>query len=196
MSSSTAQKRLRHYISILAFITAWVFGLLIEVGLTLKYGPLPDNTFSIDAANMTYITPMVQPQQQFQQPIQQHYVTPNDYVTPGAYYQQQQPQQQPFPLMNQQPVGYTPKYEVQDNMYQVLQGQQTQQQQPYQQQQQPHPYSSQNYSAPQPRVPGTMVTAAPQPGGSPIMPYPSPGHSVAVSPVLPPGGYSPVPSSH
>ncbi|KAF9133592.1 hypothetical protein BGW39_009445 [Mortierella sp. 14UC] len=123
----------------------------------------------------------------------------------GAFFPQQQ-QQQPYALAQQQPLqNANAKFEApgqqqqqqfqqqqlyQQQQQQLYQGQQQQQQlyqgqQPSQQQQQQNPYSQ------QPLAPGSLVTTTPQPGGQAIAPYTSSGGaSVAVSPVLPAGGYS------
>ncbi|KAF9349039.1 hypothetical protein BGX26_012616 [Mortierella sp. AD094] len=173
------------------------FLILIEIWITLKNADAPDKP---EAAQVMYVSP--------DQPVMPHtaYTQQAPYVQPTQYYPPQP--QYPYPgMIQQQPTmaqySGTPKYETQENMYQDYQRQsqafyqpQQQQQQPQyyqsqqqqQQQQQQSPYASQGYGTPQ--VPGSMVTAAPQPGASPIIPYPSPGHSVAVSPVLPVGGYS------
>ncbi|KAF8944231.1 hypothetical protein BGZ47_004505 [Haplosporangium gracile] len=98
---------------------------------------------------------------------------------------QQQQQFQPQPLYQ-----LTPQQQQQQQFYQPLhpsqQPLQQQQQNPYPQQQQ-----QQQTVAVQPMVPGSLVTTTPQPGGQAIAPYTSSGGaSIAVSPVLPVGGYS------
>ncbi|KAF9546150.1 hypothetical protein EC957_010136 [Mortierella hygrophila] len=141
-------------------------------------------------------------QQQFQQQQQQQQ---------PVYYPQQQ---QPYTLAQQQPLqNATHKFEAQGQAQQQqqfqpqplyqLNPQQPQQQlfyqplQPGQQplpQQQQSPYSQQQQQqtvVAQPMVPGSLVTTTPQPGAQAIAPYTSSGGaSVAVSPVLPVGGYS------
>ncbi|KFH73190.1 hypothetical protein MVEG_00411 [Podila verticillata NRRL 6337] len=165
--------------------------ILIEVAVTLRQGPI----VPVQPKDVIIVSPLeMQQQQQFQQQQfqqqqlqQQHY----SYIAPQPGnltnpYQQQPFQQYPQYPPQQQPqfqsangfVSGTPKYEDQSNLY--GQQQQQYQQQYYQQQQQQYQYP----------VPGSTVTATPQPGGQPIAPYPSPGTSVAVSPVLPVGGYS------
>ncbi|KAF9371840.1 hypothetical protein CPB97_001680 [Podila verticillata] len=157
---------------------------LIEVAVTLRQGPI----VPVQPKDVIIVSPLeMQQQQQFQQ---QHYsyIAPQP-GNPTNPYQQQPFQQYPQYPPQQQPqfqsvngfVSGTPKYEDQSNM--CGQQQQQYQQQYYQQQQQ----QQQQYQYP---VPGSTITATPQPGGQPIAPYPSPGTSVAVSPVLPVGGYS------
>ncbi|KAF9128668.1 hypothetical protein BGX30_014236 [Mortierella sp. GBA39] len=123
-----------------------------------------------------------QPQQPYtlaqQQPLQN---ATHKFEAPGQAQQQQQFQPQPL-------YQLTPQQQQQQLFYQPLQpGQQPllqQQQSPYSQQQQ-------QTMAAQPLVPGSLVTTTPQPGGQAIAPYTSSGGaSVAVSPVLPVGGYS------
>ncbi|KAF9908093.1 hypothetical protein EC991_010221 [Linnemannia zychae] len=136
-------------------------------------------------------------------PYQMQMTTPPTYLqqqTPfqqGAYFPQQQQQQQPYVLAQQQPLqNANPKFEATEQQQQ--QQQQFQQQQLYQQQQQLYQgqqplqqQQPQNSIPQQPLAPGSLVTTTPQPGGQAIAPYTSSGGaSVAVSPVLPVGGYS------
>ncbi|KAF9927012.1 hypothetical protein FBU30_003580 [Linnemannia zychae] len=143
-------------------------------------------------------------QGQMTQPVMNQQFPPQTFQQ-GVFY----PQQQPYPLVQQQPLqGVTPKFEVSAQQQQQFQPQVQQQyqllqqQQPFYQSPQPGqqpmqqvqqiPYSQQPQQniAPLPPVPGSLVTTTPQPGGQAIAPYSSPGVSVAVSPVLPVGGYS------
>ncbi|KAH7058113.1 hypothetical protein BKA57DRAFT_448583 [Linnemannia elongata] len=119
-----------------------------------------------------------------QQPLQN---ATHKFEVPGQAQQQQQFQPQPIYQLNPQ------QQQQQQLFYQPLQpGQQPllqQQQSPYSQQQQQQ--QQQQTLAAQPMVPGSLVTTTPQPGGQAIAPYTSSGGaSVAVSPVLPVGGYS------
>ncbi|KAK3839554.1 MAG: hypothetical protein JOS17DRAFT_770633 [Linnemannia elongata] len=136
-------------------------------------------------------------------PQQQQLIQQQQHV----YYPQQQ---QPYVLAQQQPLqNAAHKFEApgqaqqqqqfQSPLYQLAPQQQQQQlyyqslqpgQQPLMQQ---NPYSQQHQQTltAQPMVPGSLVTTTPQPGGQAIAPYTSSGGaSVAVSPVLPVGGYS------
>ncbi|KAG0305253.1 hypothetical protein BGZ97_001175 [Linnemannia gamsii] len=138
-------------------------------------------------------------------PMQQIHPQQQQFQQQGVYYPQQQ---QPFVLAQQQPLqNPTQKFEAPEQqqqqfqpqpLYQLSPQQQQQQQQfyqPLQPGQQPlhqqNPYLQQQTVAAQPMVPGSLVTTTPQPGGQAIAPYTSSGGaSVAVSPVLPVGGYS------
>lgn len=137
-------------------------------------------------------------------PMQQMHPQQQQFQQQGMYYPQQQ---QPFVLAQQQPLqNATHKFEIPGQqqqqfqpqpLYQLSPQQQQQQQfyQPLQPGQQPlqqqNPYFQQQTVAAQPVVPGSLVTTTPQPGGQAIAPYTSSGGiSVAVSPVLPVGGYS------
>ncbi|KAF9149348.1 hypothetical protein BG015_008860 [Linnemannia schmuckeri] len=135
------------------------------------------------------------PQQQFQQQgvyypqQQQSYMLAQQQPPQNATHKleapgqaQQQQQFQPQPLYQ-----LTPQQQQQQQFYQPLQPGQ----QPLQHQQQnPYPQQQQTVTV-QPMVPGSLVTTTPQPGGQAIAPYTSSGDaSVAVSPVLPAGGYS------
>ncbi|KAG0281185.1 hypothetical protein BGZ96_001264 [Linnemannia gamsii] len=139
------------------------------------------------------------------QPMQQIHPQQQQFQQQGMYYPQQQ---QPFVMAQQQPLqNATHKFEAPgqpqqqfqpQSLYQLSPQLQQQQQfyQPLQPGQQPlqqhNPYLQQQQSvATQPMVPGSLVTTTPQPGGQAIAPYTSSGGaSVAVSPVLPVGGYS------
>ncbi|CAO3574861.1 unnamed protein product [Mortierella alpina] len=179
------------------FITI-LFGFLIilEVGVTLKHGPLEPRSAPKDVEIVSPLQP-IQPQPYYQQqpyayyppqqsgqplPLQQH-VSSMKYEAQGPVVMQQyqQPHQPYF-----QPQHMPPP--PQQQQYYHLQHQQLQQQQP--QQQQPHPYSNANYSTPPPQVPGSMVTTTPQSGVQPMATPTSPGFSIAVSPVMPSEGYS------
>ncbi|KAF9993902.1 hypothetical protein BGZ79_001372, partial [Entomortierella chlamydospora] len=144
--------------------------ILFEIWITFRNA---DKPVKPEAAQVIYVNP--------DQPVMPDVALGTGYYPPQPQYPQYP--QYPYPgMIEQQPpmaqqYGGTPKYETQENIYQ------RQSQTFYQPQQQQQQYY-------QPQVPGSMVTAAPQPGASPIVPYPSPGHSVAVSPVLPVGGYS------
>ncbi|KAF9574270.1 hypothetical protein EC968_007039 [Mortierella alpina] len=172
------------------FTIFFAFLIILEVGVTLKSGPLePRNP---PGGNVVIVSPLqpIQPQPYYQQPyayyppqqpgqpLQQH-VSSMKYEAqePGMMQQYQQPHQ---PFFQPQPMPPPPH---QQPYYQPQQQQQ-------QQQQQPHPYSSTSYNPPQPQVPGSMVTTTPQSSGQPMAPPTSPGFSVAVSPVMPSEGYS------
>ncbi|KAF9937273.1 hypothetical protein BGZ67_001508 [Mortierella alpina] len=172
------------------FTILFGFLIILEVGVTLKNGPLePRNT----PKAVEIVSPLqpIQPQPYYQQPY--------------AYYPPQQPGQPLHqhgssmkyeaqgPVMMQQYQQPHPPYFQPQHMPPPPQ-QQQQYHQPHQQQQQlqqqPHPYSNVNYSAPPPQVPGSMVTTTPQSGGQPMATPTSPGFSIAVSPVMPSEGYS------
>ncbi|KAG0361367.1 hypothetical protein BG005_008515 [Podila minutissima] len=166
---------------------------VIEVAVTLRLGPIAP----VEPKEVIIVSPQELQQQLFQQQPQQqqHYLhsAPHPGNIPYPYQQQSFQQYAAQPL---QPgnifVSGTPKYEDQSHLYQQQQYYQQQQHQlpsppPPQQQHQQQQQQYQLYAFP---APGSTVTATPQPGGQPIAPYPSPGTSVAVSPVLPVGGYS------
>ncbi|KAF9584786.1 hypothetical protein BGW38_005193 [Lunasporangiospora selenospora] len=176
--------------------------MLLEAAFTLKFGAQQNVKADVILIAPVQTQPMTfapHPQSQYVQtiPVQQ----PGQPMQPYAAYPvfvQQQPGQmmaQPMPTQGPAPGQYESQQELYARHQQQWQLQQQQQQQARQSfyptmQQQPNPYSA------QPLAVGPMVTTIPQPGGQPIAPYPSPGTSVAVSPVLPVAGFSPVSSSH
>ncbi|KAF9105103.1 hypothetical protein BGX29_000673 [Mortierella sp. GBA35] len=187
------------------FSTVLGFLILYEAALTLKEtNPNPASTAEVQGAGGAVDPNYIHPTLQMQMPPMQQQNYPQQQFQGGGFYPQQQ---QPFVLGQQQSLqDATPKFEAQGQQQfqqqpfyqQPLHQQQQQQQQFYQQPlqqpgQQPlqqNPYGAQQQSAAQPMVPGSLVTTTPQPGGQAIAPYPTSGASVAVSPVLPVGGYS------
>ncbi|KAG0270045.1 hypothetical protein BGZ95_001821 [Linnemannia exigua] len=178
------------------FGTVAGFLIMYEIALTLKEtdpNPKPKpvipktggqgGTTAGGAPNpnaVPYHMQMSSPYPQQQQALQQ-----------GAFFPQQQ---QPFALAQQQPLQNTNAKLEAPGQQQPLQQQQLYQQQQQQQFYQPgqHPLQQQQFQQqPQPLAPGSLVTTTPQPGGQAIAPYTSTGGaSVAVSPILPVGGYS------
>ncbi|KAI8605429.1 hypothetical protein EDD21DRAFT_140610 [Dissophora ornata] len=168
-----------------ALSVACGFFILLDIAVTLQNGPLHKQ--QVQPQDVVIVSPIQPMQQQFPQPY------------PGAYYPQQ-PQQLPYPVMQQPPQQ---KFETQEQLYQrhqmdlqkqpvgghqsFYQPRPVQQQQFYQGQ---HSYSAAGYVAITPKEPGTTVTSTPQPGVPPVVPYPSPINSVAVSPVMPVTEYS------
>ncbi|KAG0344975.1 hypothetical protein BG004_004040 [Podila humilis] len=163
-----------------------------EIVVTLYVGPMAK--VPKQSQEVIIVSPLsVQPQNQ-QQQQQQHYsfMAPQPGYDPNMSYPQQH-QQQPYPQYPLQQLPYQNQQEPQQllpilGQYTPQQGYMYPQQpyqsyQPYQQQQQQQQQQEQQrlYTP----APGTTVTATPQPGGQPLVPYPSPGTSVAVSPVLP-----------
>ncbi|KAF9428886.1 hypothetical protein BGZ94_000665 [Podila epigama] len=178
-----------------------------EVVVTWRLGPnaskLNETVIMspVEQQHSYYMAPILMQEYPAQQYSTQQY--PHTYHQPNAG-QPSYPANQPFQqlqLQFLQPVpgqfvSSTPKYEDQSFLYQQQQQQYLQQQHHQQQQQQQQfqqLYPRHTYIAP---APGTTVTATPQPGGQPIVPYPSPGTSVAVSPVLPVGGFSTPSNAH
>ncbi|KAF9329175.1 hypothetical protein BG006_007699 [Podila minutissima] len=168
---------------------------VIEVAVTLRLGPIAP----VKPKEVIIVSPQELQQQLFQQQPQQqqHYLhsAPHPGNISYPYQQQSFLQYSQYAPQSLQPgnifVSGTLIYEDQSHLYQQQQYYQQQQHQlpsppppPQQHQQQQQQYQLYAYPAP-----GSTVTATPQPGGKPIAPYPSPGTSVAVSPVLPVGGY-------
>ncbi|KAG0250086.1 hypothetical protein BG011_008660 [Mortierella polycephala] len=169
------------YISHAKDIISIILGCLIffEVALTIKHGEKNSATNTLPHETIVISPPPVQPlQQPYYQQQQQ-----------GYYYPQLQ-QQQSMPL---QQLDQQSHYGMQDQL--VPPYQQPYYQIPAQPQQQQYDNTVGRHPPP-PQVPGSMITTTPQPGAQPIIPYTSPGTTVAVSPVLPTEGYPmpPLPS--
>ncbi|KAF9183381.1 hypothetical protein BGZ50_004268, partial [Haplosporangium sp. Z 11] len=164
------------YIARVRDIISIILGFMIvyEVTLTFKYRGKDGAINALPQETIVISPPPAQPLQQpyYQQQQQQ-----------GYYYPQLQ-QQQPAPLQQLNQQGHYGMYEMQGQLVPPYQ-------QPYYQSpMQPQQHSNAaGHHLPPPQIPGSTITATPQPGTQPIAPYTSPGTTIAVSPVLPAEGY-------
>ncbi|KAF9284907.1 hypothetical protein BGZ68_004305 [Mortierella alpina] len=162
------------------FTILFGFLIILEVGVTLKNGPLETRSPPREVQIVSPLQP-IQPQPYYQQPYV--YYPPQQPGQPLQYDGSSMKYEEQGPMMMQYQQPHQPYFQPQHMP------QPPQQQQYYQPQQQQQSQHHTNYNAPPPQVPGSMVTTTPQSGGQPMPTPTSPGFSIAVSPVMPSEGY-------